>query len=121
MLRNVWTPVLAWAALIFMLSSLHDLPGDNFLPEFSDKIAHVILYTVLGYFLTRAMRSKGGLPGRAPLAATFVLGVAYGLTDELHQAFVPGRTPDPADLLADAAGVAMGIFVYILRQKKSNE
>jgi VanZ family protein len=40
------------------------------------------------------------------------LGVAYGASDEVHQAFVPGRSADPADWAADALGVLAGTFAY---------
>ena len=41
-----------------------------------------------------------------------VLGVLYGATDEIHQMYVPGRSPDVLDWFADAAGVAAACFLY---------
>jgi len=75
------------------------LPGG-----FSDKAQHAAAYAGLCVVVLRAI--SGGWhrvsAGGAALAAG--LTIAYGLTDEVHQIFVPGRTFDPADLLADAAG-----------------
>jgi VanZ family protein len=39
------------------------------------------------------------------------LAVLYGLSDEWHQSFVPGRTPDVVDILTDAIGAAIGLLL----------
>jgi VanZ family protein len=49
--------------------------------------------------------------GRVVLVAV-ALATAYGITDEVHQAFVPGRSPDPRDVVADAVGATAGAFGY---------
>lgn len=75
----------------------------------SDKGAHVVAYAALGGTLVRALargRSASMTPAR--IAAAAVLATLYGLTDELHQLFVPGRTPDPRDVAADAVGGIAG-------------
>jgi VanZ family protein len=64
-----------------------------------------VAYTALGLRVVRAV--AGGLPRRitARIAAVAItMTVAYGATDELHQAFVAGRSAEIADLYADAAG-----------------
>lgn len=76
--------------------------GDLPLPGGWDKPAHFIEYALLGYFLVR------GLGGRRALFLGFLLAVGYGLLDEVHQSFVPGRDPSALDLLADAAGAMAG-------------
>src|SRR5258706_7159938 len=45
------------------------------------------------------------------LSAT-LLTTAYGVTDEYHQSFVPGRTSDPMDVAKDLAGSAAASFLY---------
>lgn len=99
-----WGPALAQAGLIFTLSAQ---PADAY-PEVrvpgADKIVHFGLYAPLGAALCHA------LGGRAGLAA--VAGAVYGATDELHQAFVPGRSPDPLDVLADALGAVAGALLF---------
>jgi len=89
-------------ATIFYFSSLHEPP----LPEdVSDKSGHLLGYAALGVTLVRAL--AGGLPRPiAPRTALLAIAitVAYGVTDEVHQTFVAGRTADIADLYADAAG-----------------
>jgi VanZ family protein len=48
-----------------------------------------------------------------------VLASAYGVTDELHQAFVPGRVPDPADWLVDTAGAYAGAATGLLLARRA--
>lgn len=69
------------------------------LPPGADKVAHALAYAVLGALLAWAT----GRPGLAVALATL-----YGVSDELHQAFVPGRTPDVLDLVADLLGATAG-------------
>ncbi len=94
-------------ALIFYTSSMSDLgapPGD-----ISDKSAHFIAYAALGASLIRALaggRSAAMTPRRILLAV--VIATLYGVSDELHQSFVPNRMPDMLDVVADAAGAVAG-------------
>ncbi len=102
---SLWLPVLAYGALLFFLS------GQSRLPEIaeavSDKVEHAGAYALLAALVLRA--THGGLrplrlgPTLIGLAAT----VAYGASDEIHQAFVPGRDPDVLDFAADAAGACL--------------
>lgn len=96
-----WIGAAAWAALLFGLSALPagatpsapiSFPGD-------DKVVHAALYAVLGGLLRLAIGRSG------PAVA---LAAAYGVTDEVHQAFVPGRDASVFDWLADLLGAALG-------------
>ena len=98
----IW-PLLV-AALIFLASSRSHLAG----PEVThlDKVAH---FGVYGLLATLACRLGGGW--RA--AAWALLAVsAYGATDEWHQSFVPGRSTELADWIADTAGAALAVSLY---------
>jgi VanZ family protein len=109
---RLWLPVVLYMFLIFGLSSVPDPPP---LPtEIGDKGAHSILYAGFGAVMARAVGGGLGRPMTpAALVGSVVLATAYGATDEVHQHFVPGRTMDPRDLLADAIGAAIGaIAVY---------
>jgi VanZ family protein len=93
-------------AVIFFLSSLSDAPLP---PGMSDKSGHGLGYMVLGLTLVRAM--AGGLPRRITwnvALGAIAITVGYGVLDEFHQSFVPGRSSDVADLYADAAGATAG-------------
>jgi VanZ family protein len=99
-------------ALIFGASSLSD-PG-TLPPDVSDKTVHVIAYGVLGALLVRALaggRIEGVTWPRALVAV--VLATLYGVSDEVHQRFVPGRSPDTMDVLADAAGAAAAAALLV--------
>jgi hypothetical protein len=102
-----WLPVLAYAGLVFLLSSI---PSAG-LPKwgFDMSILHVPLFFGLSYLILRA------LPGRGvPLWRLFALSIAvstlYGVTDELHQLFVPGRTFSLVDMLFDFIGSSLILF-----------
>jgi len=114
----VWGPAAGWAVVLFLLSELQGVPLRPWV-ALNDKAVHLALYSVLGgllgwaTFASRRPRWPGnGIP---PFVAICV-GWLYGLSDELHQAFVPGRTPSVGDWLADAVGVVVGYVVarYLL-------
>jgi VanZ family protein len=100
---SAWLPVVAWAALIFTLSSIPDLgTGLGGWDLLLRKIAHAAEYAVLGALLLRAVGRE--LPAAA-------IGIAYAATDEAHQAFVPGRHGAALDVLVDAVGVLIGVYL----------
>ncbi|MGI9113047.1 MAG: VanZ family protein [Gaiellaceae bacterium] len=99
-----WLPVVLWAAVIFAFSSVPDLgTGLGGWDLLLRKLAHAAEYAILGALLLRALRRE--LPA---LAA----GVAYAVSDEVHQHFVPGRRGAPLDVLIDAVGVVVGILAW---------
>ena len=106
-----------YAPLIFVLSSQPSIP-EFMEPVFSvsDKLAHFIEFAILGGFLFLTFASAGWRPFDAPMA--LVLGVAYGLTDELHQLLVPGRMGDPMDALANGAGAIIAVLILALADRK---
>lgn len=100
----LWLPVVAWAALIFTLSSIPHLgTGLGTWDLVLRKLAHATEYGILGALLLRAL----GRPVPAALAA-----FAYAASDEVHQRFVSGRHAAPLDVAIDAAGVLVGIALY---------
>ena len=102
-LLSLWGPVVLWAALIFALSSVPNL-GTNLgtWDTVLRKCAHVTEYAVLALLLYRALGRE--LPA-------FLVGFAYAVTDEIHQAFVHGRHASPFDVAMDAAGLALGLLL----------
>ncbi len=100
-----WAPALAWAALLFVLSSRPSLPSPGV--QHFDKAAHFGAYAVLGAFLAFAAARTGW-----PLRLAAALGILYGASDEIHQMFVPGRSASVLDWLADAAGVLAAVYLY---------
>jgi VanZ family protein len=101
---RLWAPVVGWAAVIFALSSLSDLgTGLGTWDLVLRKIGHAAEFALLGALLVRALRS--------PWAA-FAIGVAYAVSDEIHQHYVPGRVGAWYDVAIDAVGVAVGILAW---------
>ena len=103
-LLRLWLPVVAWAGLIFALSSVSDLgTGLGGWDLVLRKVAHTAEFAVLGALLLRATE-------RAGLA--FALGALYAVSDEVHQAFVPGRMGSPLDVGIDIVGVAANVLLW---------
>ena len=106
MIPRRWRPPAAWAAIILLLTSVpvpstpvDDLPG-------IDKLVHAVLYGVLAFLALRASWER--TRGWRLVAATLLGVLCFAALDEWHQAFVPGRSADPLDLLADAVGALAG-------------
>jgi len=102
-------------AFIFGLSSLSNLPRA---PSGSDKGAHLMLYAGLGALIVRALTDGRAdrATWRTMLIAVVIAGM-YGVSDEFHQRFVPGRTFEGADLIADVLGAAAGAGALYLWSK----
>jgi VanZ family protein len=106
-----WAPVLAYAAAIFYLSSLpkphEQLP--EFVRDLSDKLLHFVEYGILGALWYRAFRwASGPRIATSAVLLAVVAGSIYGMTDEVHQAFVPMRTASLLDWIADTLGTVIG-------------
>lgn len=102
-LLSLWLPVVAWAALIFGLSSVPDLgTGLGGWDLVFRKLAHAAEYAILAALLVRAL----GRPGWAAVA-----GIAYSISDEIHQSFVEGRQGSPLDVGIDTVGVLVGVVL----------
>jgi VanZ family protein len=103
---SLWLPVVVWAAVIFAFSSIPGLStGLGAWDTILRKAAHMAEYAILGALLLRAL-------GRELPALFF--GLAYAVTDEIHQHFVEGRHASPIDVAIDGVGVAIGIFLVRL-------
>lgn len=105
--------LVSYCLLIFILSSI---PGDNFPEvkfEFSDKIVHLIIYAILYslffYSLNNQVKSVKLQKFSPEFALLFTS--LYGLSDEAHQYFVPNRSCEFYDWIADVAG---GLAVYFV-------
>ncbi len=106
-----WLGALGWAIFLVVQSGSPAVGGflarilDRF-PLGADKVGHAAAYAVLGALLTLAT-------GRVWLA--LLLATLFGVTDEIHQYFVPGRQADVFDVVADAVGALAGaLFVAFL-------
>ncbi len=110
-----WGPVWLYAALIFGGSSVSTPPEviASVLKEISDKLLHLCEYGILGALSYRACRHAAGpWVARHAVMMAVVGGAFYGLTDEVHQLYVPFRQADLLDLIADTAGALLGAWIW---------
>ncbi len=99
-----WLPVIAWCGLIFFLSHR---PVPEPLSESQtfhgiDIIYHILAYTPLGFLVFRAQKNF-------LFAIVFV--ALYGLSDEIHQYFLPYRSFEIVDLISDSCGGFLGVWI----------
>jgi VanZ family protein len=93
---------IGWMALIFFLSSQPVLPVSLTFAG-GDKLAHAAVYAVLGFLVARSLFDDRVLTWKRALLVIGLV-MAYGITDEFHQAIVPGRQVSGWDVLADGLG-----------------
>lgn len=107
-------PVLTVMGIIFFLSHL---PGSSIqLPQLPgvDKLGHALLYGILAaaaLFAWSPVPSDRAATLRAG-AVMVLFCLLYGISDEFHQSFVPGRDSSAGDLLADTAGAFLAVVLW---------
>lgn len=104
--------------LIWVLSSIpHAFVFDRI--PFQDKGAHFVEYGILAALMTKAVHGTWpSLRARPLFALAWAATVFWGLLDEIHQAYVPGRVADALDLLADSLGGLAGTLAYLAYRAK---
>jgi VanZ family protein len=105
-----------WMMLIFFLSSQTSLPTPALFSG-ADLLAHAVFYAVLGVFLARSLIPQRVMTWKRVMLLT-VLVAAYGVTDELHQLFVPGRDASGWDILADGLGGFLAVSLLFWRDSR---
>ncbi len=109
-----------WATVIFVASSVTLETTAEPLPE-GDKIVHIAFYAILAYFLLCGWCvAKNKILRKKEVVVVLAVIILYGISDEFHQSFVPGRQPSWHDVLADGVGGLLGLLVLGLQlQRKS--
>jgi VanZ family protein len=111
-------PVIVYAGLIFLLSSFPHFPEEA--PPFTgyDKLAHLIEYYFFGVLICRwLVKKKHRFETGHAFFITLVIGTGYGISDEWHQSFIPGRVASIWDALFDAIGVVAAVLTYRMTMK----
>lgn len=107
-------PAILVMGVIFFLS--HQ-PGDLLGPypfRWADKLAHLVVYAILCVTLIYAFPRHYRWSARKPIAAVSVIFcLVYGISDEFHQSFIPGRYPSIADIAADTAGAMLACMLWL--------
>ena len=108
-----YVPMTLVMGTIFFLSNQ---PGDTLtLPDVPniDKVLHAGIYGLLALTTLFAVGKKLISAHPRPVAFLVLLFCAlYGLSDEFHQSFIPGRTPSVWDLFADTTGAGLAVFLW---------
>jgi VanZ family protein len=108
-----WLPVIVWMSVIFIGSSIGSLPrvGGKTSDAVVHRVAHVIEFAVLGALTLRAVSRARPITKRELIIAMIMV-TLYGVSDEIHQRFTPGRSSEVSAVLFDAAGGLIGAWVY---------
>lgn len=107
-----WSAVVAWMAVIFVLSSQPDLGSSGF-GRFGfgiSKVGHVVVFSALGFLAAHALDISRI---RHRLWWTIVLVSLYAIIDEVHQFMVPGRSPALTDVMIDVISGAAGAVAWV--------
>src|ERR1039458_572616 len=109
--RWLWLLPLAVAGTIVWLSAQSHYPMGIQLPPPLDKLAHASVFGCLALVLDMALRhNRRGLPMYRRHLLGFLAGALFGATDEWHQFFVPGRSCEFGDWVADSVGGGLGLL-----------
>ncbi|MBI4153565.1 VanZ family protein [Candidatus Woesebacteria bacterium] len=106
-----WMPPTLWAVVIFLFSTLPTVKTFEFYWwDFTiKKSAHIIEYGIFSLLLYRAFINTGVDRKKAAIYS-ILISVLYGLTDEYHQGFTPGREPKLRDVGFDTIGAILAIY-----------
>ncbi len=109
----LWGAVIAYAAAIFVASSLPAPAPEVAQVPVSDKALHALEYGLLAVLLAMALATtRDPRLGSQPALLAFIVAALYGVSDEFHQTFVPSRIGDPIDLAWDVAGAAIAAVSF---------
>jgi VanZ family protein len=105
--------VIIWMAVIWVLSSIPDLQSGLEQDFLLRKIAHGLVFAVLAFLIFRAL-PRSLEKGTLRLGYAGAITLLYALIDEVHQAFVPGRSGTLSDVAIDAIGIVAMLFLLSL-------
>lgn len=89
--------------------------------QWQDKFLHFFAYLFYGATLAFAMHVHGKWNPKKNILWIILIGCFYALSDEYHQSFVPGRTSEIGDIIADCLGIATSSAMYWMLFKKHQD
>lgn len=109
---------MAWVLPALVMTAIalsSQIPGRELPALFShaDTWLHGLMYGTLGFSFIRAMRYWRPPLTVRHLGVSLLVTIAFGAIDECHQYFVPGRSMEGYDLLADGVGIVLGMVLYL--------
>jgi len=112
--KVTWGITLTYMSIIFFLSSIPYPPQPLPLKFYAPVIEHIIEYAILGFLLSVTIKTKNEKMQRWTIFLAITIATIYGITDEIHQLFVPGRTASVLDAFLDCVGAILGSLLKIL-------
>lgn len=114
-----WLPVLVWAGLIFVFSSIPNLKTGLEQDFLLRKIAHIVEFAILTFLLYRATTKEGFKTKRA-IIYSFIVALFYAFSDEYHQSFVLGRHSSLKDVGIDSIGILLMVIFCYYKNRNNN-
>ncbi|MBN1408142.1 MAG: VanZ family protein [Calditrichaceae bacterium] len=108
---NAHAPWILVMIAITIESSISNISLPDMGITFTDKLAHFMVFAIMGWTLTRGMLLS---KIKYPIIIAVVIGFIFAVTDEWHQSFVPGRDADVIDVIADLFGLIVSANLYKL-------
>ena len=108
-----WLAVVGWVLVIETLTSWPSPPSFG-APQGSDKVVHFTMYATLGLLALRAASAHVGAPRWRRVLAVVGCVSLWGALDEWHQQFIPSRSMELGDWIADSIGGIAGATIFSL-------
>lgn len=108
----LWLPPLVWMSVIFRASSISSYPEHITGPEWPGRVAHLGEYGILSLLYLIALRGTSQLNKLQLFLISIVLTTLYGISDEIHQLYVPGRSAEAFDILLNFMGAVGGAVLF---------
>ncbi len=109
-------PVISLCAFIFWQSSFSGIISQPLFPH-DDKVMHFLVYALLAFLTIRCLTKENlSISKKNTKIITIIFVSLYGLSDEIHQAFVPERCASSYDFIADFLGAIIGTLSYQLKK-----
>ncbi|MFH1540718.1 MAG: VanZ family protein [Elusimicrobiota bacterium] len=119
---KLWLPIFIWSYIIYYFSSIPGLKTPFGIWDLIlRKGAHITEYFILTILLIRAFRKSFRISFPFLVLWPSVISFLYACSDEYHQIFVKDRCGTPLDVLVDAVGILIVIFIYIKFGNYQNE
>ena len=113
-----WLPALTYMAAIFIMSSFPAPEPAKQVPIFFEiKIVHIVEYGILCALIIFALLNTTKAPLGQLLVFAVLLTVLYGISDEIHQSFIPSRTARWQDVVANLTGSSVAAVSFAAYSK----
>ena len=111
-----WGPVVIWMVIIFIGSSHSNVVLSETHDNSAKNLAHIGEYAILAFLIFRALfrKQEKSLLSRYAWLWALIGAILYGVSDEIHQMFVPTRTAYLGDIFMDGVGTGMGLLFAII-------